>query len=395
MDMEKTHSVDVVTTDDGFDRLESGWNRVLDRCRSASIFMTFEWLRSWWAIFGAGKDLFVLVARASDGEVRGIWPLYRSCEGWGGVGRVVLRPVGDDQVGSAYLDIIVSEGDRPAAVRAFATYLQTRRSEWDVAFISDLRADGETLAMLCAATEAIGAVVTQRPGHVCPYLTPPPGQERVEQLVSTHTAETWRRRQRRLSQRAKVEFAAAADGATVDRWLGVLLEFHRMQFGQRGETSRFDHPLVQAFHRQVAARFLGRDRLRFFALLADGEPIALDYAMAYRETFYLYQTGFHPNWGEFSPGAAVIAHAVQSALDERRYREIDFLRGEGGYKMSWTKASRSTVTLAVGSPSLRGRVWMESLRLVWGAKTGVKRVLRPTAGWWSVSRRSLLTRFAP
>src|ERR1044071_4898076 len=55
-------------------RLGPAWNALLARSGSDCIFLTWEWISTWWEIFGASHRLLVLVAR-EGGELRGIAPL--------------------------------------------------------------------------------------------------------------------------------------------------------------------------------------------------------------------------------------------------------------------------------------------------------------------------------
>ena len=72
---------DVVEIND-LDELEQyrlTWNALLPRTPRASLFHTFDWLKTYWEAFGAGQQLRVLVVR-SDGKPIGIVPLCITTE---------------------------------------------------------------------------------------------------------------------------------------------------------------------------------------------------------------------------------------------------------------------------------------------------------------------------
>jgi hypothetical protein len=67
-------SVERIGTLQGLDGLRDVWDRLLVRSDFKNIFMTFDWLRTWWKIFGDDKELYVLVIRSED-TIIGIAPL--------------------------------------------------------------------------------------------------------------------------------------------------------------------------------------------------------------------------------------------------------------------------------------------------------------------------------
>ena len=70
-------TVQEVTTRTGFEQLEPEWNALLTRSASNNIVLTFEWMSTWWQVFGdRGRQLYILVAREGDNIV-GIAPLLR------------------------------------------------------------------------------------------------------------------------------------------------------------------------------------------------------------------------------------------------------------------------------------------------------------------------------
>ena len=69
-------SVEIVTTELEFFSLEQEWNRVLEESSSMNVFLTWEWLSTWWEFFGKKSQLWVLVARDPQSEsIIGLMPV--------------------------------------------------------------------------------------------------------------------------------------------------------------------------------------------------------------------------------------------------------------------------------------------------------------------------------
>jgi hypothetical protein len=67
-------SVQILTEEFQLDQLENVWNKLLERSGSNTIFLTFEWISTWWKNFGAHHRLFIALVR-KENEVIGIFPL--------------------------------------------------------------------------------------------------------------------------------------------------------------------------------------------------------------------------------------------------------------------------------------------------------------------------------
>src|SRR5262245_50963775 len=63
-----------ITSVDDFDAIASEWDALAER--SGSIFSTAAWNRLWWAHFGEGRELLLHAARAGDGSLSAVLPLY-------------------------------------------------------------------------------------------------------------------------------------------------------------------------------------------------------------------------------------------------------------------------------------------------------------------------------
>src|SRR5215469_8361832 len=102
----------LVQTRDEFLELEHDWNALLPRSEADTIFLTWEWLWSWWNAYAkTGDRLHILAFRGENGDLDAIIPLYRPI----GSKLNVLSPrklrfIGQGSADSDYLDIIVAKG---------------------------------------------------------------------------------------------------------------------------------------------------------------------------------------------------------------------------------------------------------------------------------------------
>jgi CelD/BcsL family acetyltransferase involved in cellulose biosynthesis len=138
---------------------------------------------------------------------------------------------------------------------------------------------------------------------------------------------------------------------------------------------------MQAFHHEVAQKFLARGWLKLHRLRLDGEARAAFYCFQLGARVYYYLSGFDQSVGKFSPGNVMMAYAIQRAIADGA-REFDLLRGDETYKYAWKAEDRTTQRLVLGHASLRSRFatsghrferWVEHeglkmQRRLWGRK---------------------------
>src|SRR5262245_15332540 len=97
-----------------FDQLRAEWNALLERGVTRVPFLRAEYQQAWWATHGGGEwpraELAVVTARADDGRLAGVAPLFaaRNREG-----RPALLLVGAIEI-SDYLDFVVARDDDDA-----------------------------------------------------------------------------------------------------------------------------------------------------------------------------------------------------------------------------------------------------------------------------------------
>lgn len=114
--------IDVVDDASAFAELRDEWNELLASSRSDCLFLTWEWLHTWWVHLGQGKRLFIVTVRDGSGLVA-LAPLTMTRSWIGPIGVPVLELAGTGSIGSDYLDFIADSARETTALEALATFL--------------------------------------------------------------------------------------------------------------------------------------------------------------------------------------------------------------------------------------------------------------------------------
>jgi len=132
---------DIIRTSNECRKLQGEWNALLAKSRTASLFMTWEWLDAWLKVQDACASLFVICIRSSTGELVGVAPYYASDYALLDVFPYrVLRIAGDIDSGAEYQTWIADRADEARVLGAIAGTLREHCSEWDLIWMPKLNA---------------------------------------------------------------------------------------------------------------------------------------------------------------------------------------------------------------------------------------------------------------
>jgi CelD/BcsL family acetyltransferase involved in cellulose biosynthesis len=359
-------NVHVVTDPAAFAALRPEWDALLAESNEAGVFVSWEWLHTWWKHLGASRSLHVATVR-QGGELVALAPFWRRPR------RLFpesLELMGTGIVGSDYLDVVTRRGHADAALDSLADHVG------ELGFPLDLRqlGAGSRAADLASRLRARGWRRGERASDVCPYL-------RLEghdwdSLLGTlgpeHRANV-RRRLRKLGEQGAV-LDEARDDASRRAILAALFRLHELRWRGRGGSDAFGGPEVLAFHEEATALALERGWLRLYALRLAGEPVAALYGLRYGGRFSFYQSGFDPAQARSSVGLAILALSIQCALQEGA-AEFDLLHGGEGYKFLWAHVTRPLVRIEADPPGVASAARRAAVDTARAARRGVRRLL--------------------
>lgn len=318
--------------------LETEWRDLAALCPTATIFQTWEWNRAWWRHLGQsapGRKLCVLTFRNAAGALVGLAPLMTSL--WHGT---LLRRLSFLGTGvSDYHDILAAPGSEDAVCDAFYAHLRGMRG-WQVADFAQLREDG--LLRARPPKPESGLTWQDAPGEACPFLPLPADWETLARGLGKKTRGNIAYYERALRKLYGLDIGALDDPDALDDELQTVFDLHQRRWNQRWLPGVFGSGRVRRFHREAARALLAQGWLRLFLLRLDGQTQAGLYCFAFGDRLCYYQGGFEPTLARHSLGTILTAHALQTAVAEKR-AVFDFLRGDEPYKAKWTTSSQVNV----------------------------------------------------
>jgi CelD/BcsL family acetyltransferase involved in cellulose biosynthesis len=356
-----------------FADLREEWGTLLAASPSNCLFLTWEWLSTWWKHLAGRRRLNLLLVR--DGrELAAIAPLaWRPPALFRLIPFPALEFLGTGIVGSDHLDIIVRRGREREVHDALAAALADAPSVLELAQVHPESSFAAKFAQRFGRKErSIRDAVTD----ICPFidLAGHTWESYLESLGPAHRYNV-RRRMRNLTKHFDVRFEQVQTEAERHDALSALVAFHTSRWRERGGSEAFETPELLSFYDEMSRLALQRGWLRLFVLRLNGRPTAVFHGYRYGRVFYFYQSGFDLTFTKESVGLVTLALTIQRAIEEGA-TEYDLLRGAEPYKFLWTHKARELSRFELFPPGMRGAVW----RSLAGASGRLRRTARSVLG---------------
>jgi len=324
--------------------LQQEWNPLLTRSVTDTIFLTWEWQKTWWDCFGQESQLCLLELR-EENELVALAPFY-SLEP--ASRETVLQLIGGVEV-SDYLDLIVRSDSADAV---YSTVWEALTGEhalgWDKLDLHNIPAASPTLERLTALAEAAGALeTTNEVEEVCPVITLPPTWDQYLSSLNKKQRHEVRRKLRKASREAEIHWYYADDAASLDDEVDDFVSLHVKSAADK--EAFMDKRMQEFFHRMAHVTF-DRGWLRLAFLLINGVKAAAMFCFRYEDNLLVYNSGYDPQLHpSLSSGIVLLAYCIQDAID-KEHKVFDFLRGEEEYKYRFGGARTEVHNLRIAQP---------------------------------------------
>ncbi|MGH7377510.1 MAG: GNAT family N-acetyltransferase, partial [Candidatus Methylomirabilales bacterium] len=247
-----------------FLELKAEWGALLEGAPGHGIFVTWEWLYTWWECFGGSKSLYLLAARDQDRRLRGILPLCVVRRRWLGLLELkVLQFIGRGIEGrrsageySAGMDLISREEDAAEAAAAFLDYIVERPGDWDLIFLDELRRSSPRTARLVDACRSRLFHAGLHPAQSTYHIDLPGEYEEFRRRLSPKMRANVGRRTRQIERRHRTRVVTVDREEKIGEMLAVYYELIRKRHDKVLPEPR------KRFHLELSRRLLENGRLR-------------------------------------------------------------------------------------------------------------------------------------
>jgi CelD/BcsL family acetyltransferase involved in cellulose biosynthesis len=335
----------IITDLQGFESLSATWNSLLSKCQDDnSIFLTYEWLWTWWKHFGEGKKLNILLIEKED-QVIGIMPLMKMVYKIGPIKFHILETIGSTNCNYIWL---TGPENRQEAITAVLAYLKQELVKNKLALrLTLVPEDSRFLNLLNSQTPLVSEelAIKKRIMTSAPYIMLPNTWDEYFRSLSHGMRERLRQASRSLEKSHNVVFKQfTAD--SVEEGLNRFFDLHQSRWQSVNIKGLFSTPKMKDFYRDIASQFMKRSWLNFSCLAVDNEMASGEYGFVYNGKYYALTAARDTSYPKYSVGHLHKMHLIKYAINGH-LQEIDLLKGEEPYKFYWTKSIRRYVEVIV------------------------------------------------
>ncbi len=324
-------TVEKISTDDDFAGLKPVWDGLLARSAFKNIFLTFDWLFTWWKVFGEDKDLYILAVK-HGGEIIGLAPLAAVAGPGHAVKGKTIRFIGSPN--ADYSDVIGP--DKEAIIGAVVEYLNKHTAEWSVIEFDQLSELSPTVEMLEKYLSTNGHPFAIRDIETClSYVYE--GDESKRPRFKVKRTHSLKRAANRLAREGDIALERADTLEKAHRELNNLFQLHITRWDQTLTRSKFlDEKQCQFYHQLVDSLF-AENKICLMTLKVGDLPAAISFSYEYENTIYHYTISFNKLFADNSPGNLLVIMESEDLV--RKGFILDFSRGAAEYKKVLTNRS--------------------------------------------------------
>jgi len=350
-----------VTNEAGFLNLRKDWDSLLKESLGRSIYLSFEWMHTWWRHFGRGQ-LFILVAE-SNGQLRCIAPFMRTSERFMGIQYTRIRFIGSDATcttnrnlfdklfsidkrygWSDLLDFLYRAEDVEGLIGTLQ-YLKQQKRRWDVLDLRELHSGTSSIKLLKDTFSSRHSLFNDAAAKVAIVSL-----ETNFETYRKSRKKNWRknisRAYNRVNRLPQVVFGKYTSPSQVADIMPAVIDLENRSWQGSCRIGAFSQNSAREFHRELAKSLAERGRFVLYTLESARGIVCYQYALKYDGKLCLHNIAMDPDFKHYSPGFYLQVRIIEEAFSEGLKRVV-LGRGPEDYKSKLKNAEEDRIWVTV------------------------------------------------
>jgi len=318
--------------------LKEEWDVLLADSQLNTPFLRYGFLRDWWQTRGGGEwpaEAQLAIVSAQEGEhLVGIAPLFVHADG----NLNTLYLLGSKEI-CDYLDVLVRPEHLPVFLPGLLEYLNgTSNIAWNQLIFHNLLETSATIPLLEKIAGGHGWQFRQECAMPSPYIALPNDWETYLASLDKKQRHEIRRKMRRSAENLAVAWYFCNRADTLEEECEAFLQLMEMD----KEKKKFLTPAMREQQKLAMRWSFDEGILQLSFLEIEGKKAASYFCFDYGNKILVYNSGFDPQFSQYSPGWVLLGNLLQWAIENGR-SEFDFMRGDEDYKYRFGATDRRVV----------------------------------------------------
>jgi len=330
--------IEVIDSMEGFRDLESDWNRIYNENQDATIFLSWDWMITWWEVYcnSINTSLFILCVYEND-ELLGIAPFHllnsfpKSLIQGKTLTFIGSGESSKDKIVSQYSDFLVKTNKKSDVIKAISEFLISNKAQWDFADFEFLLSD--SLVSKCFVKDQTEIHVNSHQYGNRFFISGIESFDDFLDKMGNRWSKMYRKKERKLLNQGKVEVDCPKDIESVQTAFDELARMHEARWKGRTEFNIFKSALFNEFHTKILEKLVPKDKAFIKTLTLDEEPLSSYFCFKDKSQIHYYQSGFYSeNANKFSPLFLLVCKEIGMAIKGNNLFDFMFDEDASSYK---------------------------------------------------------------
>lgn len=328
-----------IDTNEAFEALRDDWQRLSDQTEHRNVFGTFDWLHTWWQVFGDQHRLYILAVHRGP-ELIGIAPLMitpaRPL-------KKTVRFIGTPEID--YGDFLGT--DKSEIARQVIRYLCDYSTEWTDIDLSQISERSATIEPLRKALDEAHVRHRLIPIETCSSFVFE-GTEKERVAFNPRQNKGLKGDINFFKRTGKLELVELTDPDHISHELYGLFHCHVNRWQDTATPSFFRDRRYCDFFYALTERLAPRGMISMLVLKHDHLRLAYQFNFKHAGTTYLYTLTHNVFQQRRAPGM-VINYFARKHYVRDGAAELDFVRGGQAHKSRLTNRQYQNYQIRVYS----------------------------------------------
>jgi len=312
--MSETTEFRIVRGEKDLQDIKSSWDTLLKTSPTSVIFLSYDWLMTWWEAHGKNKEMYVIIAQQGE-QIVGIAPLMKIKR----IGGTQLQFIGTPLID--YADFIYSDASIIPEIFLFL-FLQ---KDWKSIALLEIPESSPTLQHVPKRLLVSEIFCNECMKVVFKDIN-------IQELQQYLKKREIMRRVRVFEREGKICFKKAMTLDEAHFLLEKLFQQHITQWKNKNIRSIFLDHENQSFSKHLLTR-LFPDHMEIYGLYFNDEPIAVLQGFFFSGVFTGYFQSYNMDFAKKGPGIIGFKMLLEYFITDRDdIKVIDFSRGTEQYK---------------------------------------------------------------
>lgn len=299
------------------EKIASEWDSAVERL-SGPIYMTYDWVKTWWDFYGQGKELRLFIFRHRR-KVVALFPIFIERFGFGPISLRLARLIGANIPPKTFDPPVDAAFAAEALRRMFQHLIRNEHCELLSLGPVSARWPGTTaLGELPNAIQSLVAQVKFELRDVQTWFRLPSSFEEYVSALGSSERKNRMKRIRHLEKDRQVSADVVAGLTQVEEEFNAFVRQHARQWAAIGKSGHFAAwPQGEAYNRALVRAQARHQRVRFYRMLIDGHVVSNRYTFVLGNTLYselpARETG--EPWDKLGIGSISLVKFNQAAIE--------------------------------------------------------------------------------